>query len=126
MSLSRLLLIKVMFWVSTHAIAFDRQSLTYLAICETAVKTNDKITANLMAEKLLDIWENTEVPSDKSRLMNCLEFSEIDYETQSMSYLVLQEDIRKLEQELVEKCEMLLDVKPRVALDTQICRSIWP
>ena len=126
MSLSRLLLIKVMFWVSTHAIAFDRQSLTYLAICETAVKTNDKITANLMAEKLLDIWENTEVPSDKSRLMNCLEFSEIDYETQSMSYLVLQEDIRKLEQELVEKCEMLLDLKPRVALDTQICRSIWP
>ena len=126
MSLSRLLLIKVMFWVSTNAMAFDRQSLTYLAICETAVKTNDKITANLMAEKLLDIWENTEVPSDKSRLMNCLEFSEIDYETQSMSYLVLQEDIRKLEQELVEKCEMLLDVKPRVALDTQICRSIWP
>ena len=126
MSLSRLLLIKVMFWVSTHAMAFDRQSLTYLAICETAVKTNDKITANLMAEKLLDIWENTEVPSDKSRLMNCLEFSEIDYETQSMSYLVLQEDIRKLEQELVEKCEMLLDLKPRVALDTQICRSIWP
>ena len=126
MSLSRLLLIKVMFWVSTHAMAFDRQSLTYLAICETAVKTNDKITANLMAEKLLDIWENTEVPSDKSRLINCLEFSEIDYETQSMSYLVLQEDIRKLEQELVEKCEMLLDVKPRVALDTQICRSIWP
>ena len=126
MSLSRLLLIKVMFWVSTNAMAFDRQSLTYLAICETAVKTNDKITANLMAEKLLDIWENTEVPSDKSRLMNCLEFSEIDYETQSMSYLVLQEDIRKLEQELVEKCEMLLDVKPRVALDTQICRTIWP
>jgi len=126
MSLSRLLLIKVMFWVSTHAMAFDGQSLTYLAICETAVKTNDKITANLMAEKLLDIWENTEVPSDKSRLMNCLEFSEIDYETQSMSYLVLQEDIRKLEQELVEKCEMLLDLKPRVALDTQICRSIWP
>jgi hypothetical protein len=126
MSLSRLLLIKVMFWVSTHAMAFDRQSLTYLAICETAVKTNDKITANLMAEKLLDIWENTEEPSDKSRLMNCLEFSEIDYETQSMSYLVLQEDIRKLEQELVEKCEMLLDLKPRVALDTQICRSIWP
>ena len=126
MSLSRLLLIKVMFWVSTHAMAFDRQSLTYLAICETAVKTNDKITANLMAEKLLDIWENTEVPSDKSRLMNCLEFSEIDYETQSMSYLVLQEDIRKLEQELVEKCEMLLDLKPRVALNTQICRSIWP
>ena len=126
MSLSRLLLIKVMFWVSTNAMAFDRQSLTYLAICETAVKTNDKITANLMAEKLLDIWENTEVPSDKSRLMNCLEFSEIDYETQSMSYLVLQEDIRKLEKELVEKCEMLLDVKPRVALDTQICRSIWP
>jgi hypothetical protein len=126
MSLSRLLLIKVMFWVSTHAMAFDRQSLTYLAICETAVKTNDKITANLMAEKLLDIWENTEVSSDKSRLMNCLEFSEIDYETQSMSYLVLQEDISKLEQELVEKCEMLLDLKPRVALDTQICRSIWP
>ena len=126
MSLSRLLLIKVMFWVSTNAMAFDRQSLTYLAICETAVKTNDKITANLMAEKLLDIWENTEVPSDKSRLMNCLEFSEIDYETQSMSYLVLQEDIRKLEKELVEKCEMLLDVKPRAALDTQICRSIWP
>ena len=126
MSLTRLLLIKLMFWVSTHAMAFDRQSLTYLSICETAIKTNDKITANLMAEKLLDIWENTEVPSDKSRLMNCLEFSEIDYETQSMSYLVLQEDIRKLEQELVEKCEMLLDVKPRVALDTQICRSIWP
>jgi hypothetical protein len=126
MSLSRLLLIKVMFWVSTHAMAFDRQSLTYLAICETAVKTNDKITANLMAEKLLDIWENTEVLSDKSRLMNCLEFSEIDYETQSMSYLVLQEDIRKLEQELAEKCEMLLDVKPRAALDIHICRSIWP
>ena len=114
-----------MFWVSTHAMAFDRQSLTYLAICETAIKTNDKITANLMAEKLLDIWENTEILSDKSRLMNCLEFSEIDYETQSMSYPILQEDIRKLEQELVEKCEMLLDVKPRVALDTQICRSIW-
>jgi hypothetical protein len=126
MSLTRLLLIKLMFWVSTHAMAFDQQSLTYLAICETAVKTNDKITANLMAEKLLDIWENTEVLSDKSRLMNCLEFSEIDYETQSMSFLVLQEDIRKLEQELVEKCEMLLDVKPRAALDTQICRSIWP
>lgn len=126
MSLSRLLLIKLMFWVSTHAMAFDRQSLTYLSICETAIKTNDKITANLMAEKLLDIWENTEVPSDKSRLMNCLEFSEIDYETQSMSYLVLQEDIRKLEQELVEKCEMLLDVKPRAALDIHICRSIWP
>ena len=126
MSLTRLLLIKLMFWVSTHAMAFDRQSLTYLSICETAIKTNDKITANLMAEKLLDIWENTELPSDKSRLMNCLEFSEIDYETQSMSYLVLQEDIRKLEQELVEKCEMLLDLKPRVALDTQICRSIWP
>ena len=126
MSLTRLLLIKLMFWVSTHAMAFDRQSLTYLSICETAIKTNDKITANLMAEKLLDIWENTEVLSDKSRLMNCLEFSEIDYETQSMSYLVLQEDIRKLEQELVEKCEMLLDLKPRVALDTQICRSIWP
>ena len=126
MSLTRFLLIKLMFWVSTHAMAFDRQSLTYLAICETAIKTNDKITANLMAEKLLDIWENTEVLSDKSRLMNCLEFSEIDYETQSMSYLVLQEDIRKLEQELVEKCEMLLDVKPRVALDTQICRTIWP
>ena len=126
MSLTRFLLIKLMFWVSTHAMAFDRQSLTYLAICETAIKTNDKITANLMAEKLLDIWENTEVLSDKSRLMNCLEFSEIDYETQSMSYLVLQEDIRKLEQELVEKCEMLLDVKPRAALYTQICRSIWP
>lgn len=115
-----------MFCVSTHAIAFDRQLLTYLAICETAIKTNDKITANLMAEKLLDIWENTEVPSDKSRLMNCLGFSEIYYETQSLSYLVLQEDIRKLEQRLVEKCEMLLDVKPRAALDTQICRSIWP
>ena len=126
MSLTRLFLIKLMFWVSTDAMAFDRQSLTYLSICETAIKTNDKITANLTAEKLLDIWENTEVPSDKSRLINCLEFSEIDYETQSMSYLVLQEDIRKLEQELVEKCEMLLDVKPRVALDTQICRSIWP
>ena len=126
MSLTRLLLIKLMFCVSTHAMAFDRQSLTYLAICETAIKTNDKITANLMAGKLVDIWENTEVPSDKSRLMNCLEFSEIDYETQSLSYLVLQEDIRKLEQRLVEKCEMLLDVKPRAALDTQICRSIWP
>ena len=80
----------------------------------------------LLAEKLLDIWENTEVPSDKSRLMNCLEFSEIDYETESISHVALQEDIRKLEQELVEKCEMLLDVKPRAALDTQICRSIWP
>ena len=44
-----------MFLVPTHAIAFDRQSLTYLAICETAVKTNDKITAKLMAEKLLGI-----------------------------------------------------------------------
>ena len=126
MSSTELLLIKLMFCVSTPAMAFDRQSLTYLAICETAIKTNDKITANLMAEKLVDIWENTEVPSDKSRLMNCLEFSEIDYETQSLSYLVLQEDIRKLEQRLVEKCEMLLDVKPRAALDTQICRSIWP
>ena len=126
MSLTRLLLIKLMFWVSTHATAFDRQSLTYLSICETAIKTNDKITANLTAEKLLDIWENTEVPSDKSRLMNCLEFSEIDYETESISHVALQEDIRKLEQELVEKCEILLDVKPRAALDTQICRSIWP
>ena len=115
-----------MFWVPTHAIAFDRQSLTYLAICETAVKTNDKITAKLMAEKLLGIWKNTEVPSEKSRLMSCLEFSEIDYETESISHVALQEDIRKLEQELVEKCEMLLDVKLRAALDTQICRSIWP
>ena len=58
MSLTRLLLIKLLCWVSTHAIAFDNQSLTYLAICETAIKTNDKITANLMAEKLLDILEN--------------------------------------------------------------------
>lgn len=115
-----------MFCVSTQTMAFDRQSLTYLAICETAIQTNDKITANLMAEKLLGSWENTEVPSDKSRLMNCLEFSEIDYETQSISHLVLKGDIRKLEQELVEKCEMLLDVKPRAAFDTQICRSIWP
>ena len=126
MSLTRLLLIKLMFWVSTHAMAFDRQSLTYLAICETAVKTNDKITAKLMAEKLLGIWKNTEVPSEKSRLMSCLEFSEIDYETESISHVALQEDIRKLEQELVEKCEMLLDVKPRAALDIRICRSIWP
>ena len=126
MSLTRLLLIKLMFWVPTHATAFDRQSLTYLAICETAVKTNDKITAKLLAEKLLDIWEITEVPLDKSSLMTCLEFSEIDYETQSISHLVLQDDIRKLEKELVEKCEMLLDVKPRAALDTQICRSFWP
>ena len=126
MSLTRLLLIKLMFWVSTHAIAFDRQSLTYLSICETAIKTNDKITANLMAEKLLDIWENTEVPSDKSRLMNCLEFSEIDSEIEIISHVALQEDIRKLEQELVEKCEMLLDLKPRAALDIHICRSIWP
>ena len=126
MSLTRLLLNKLVFWVPTHAIAFDRQSLTYLDICETAVKTNDKITAKLMAEKLLGIWKNTEVPSDKSRLMTCLEFSEIVYETESISHVALQEDIRKLEQELVEKCEMLLDVKPRAALDTQICRSIWP
>jgi len=126
MSLTRLLLNKLVFWVPTHAIAFDRQSLTYLAICETAVKTNDKITANLMAEKLLDIWKNTEGPSDKSRLMNCLEFSEIDYEIQSISHLALQEDIRRLEKELAEKCEMLLDVKPRAALDIHICRSIWP
>ena len=79
-----------MFLVPTHAIAFDQQSLTYLAICETAVKTNDKITAKLMAEKLLGIWKNTEVPSEESRLMSCLEFSEIDYETQNMSHLVLQ------------------------------------
>lgn len=126
MSLTRFLLIKLMFWAPTHAIAFDRQSLTYLAICETAVKTNDKITAKLMAEKLLGIWKNTEVPSEKSRLMTCLEFSEIDYETESISHVALQEDIRKLEQELVEKCEMLLDVKPRAALDIHICRSIWP
>ena len=126
MSLTRLLLIKLMFWVSTYAMAFDRQSLTYLAICETAVKTNDKITAKLMAEKLLGIWKNTEVPSEKSRLMSCLEFSAIDYETESISHVALQKDIRKLEQELVEKCKMLLDVKPRAALDAQIYRSIWP
>lgn len=79
-----------MFWVPTHAIAFDRQSLTYLAICETAVKTNDKITAKLMAEKLLGIKKNTEVPSEKSRLMNCLEFSEIDYETETISHVALE------------------------------------
>ena len=122
MSLTRFLLIKLMFLVPTHAIAIDQQSLTYLAICETAVKTNDKITAKLLAEKLLDIWEITEVPLDKSSLMTCLEFSEIE----STSHVTLQEDIRKLEQELVKKCEMLLDVKPRAALDIHICRSIWP
>ena len=126
MSLTSLLLIKLLCWVSTHAIAFDKQSLTYLAICETAIKTNDKITANLMAEKLLDILENTHIASNKSRLMKCLEFSEMDYETQSMRHLDLQEDIMKLEQELLKKCEMLLEVKPRLALSTQVCRSFWP
>ena len=126
MSLTRLLLIKLLCWVSTHSIAFDQQSLTYLAICKTAIKTNDKITANLMAVKLLADLENTDVPSNISELKKCLEFSEIDYETRSMSHLVLQDDILKLEQELIEKCEMLLHLKPRLALDTQICRSFWP
>ena len=59
MSLTRLLLNKLVFWVPTqrqHLI--DNRSLSkYL---QAAVKTNDKITAKLMTFGYL---ENTEVPS---------------------------------------------------------------
>lgn len=125
MSLSRVFIFVFFYLASTQLAVASSQQETFLSICDTAMKLNDKITAKLMAERLSKTNTSLLDQSANKDYQNCLEFSGMYTQKAKPDLIEVTRLILELENELEAKCKLLLSLQPQIAVSQKICRAFW-